>query len=296
MKLSVIIVTYNSEKDIYDCLRSLYKYNDLPQDDLEVIVVDNQSRNYEAMRACLGKDYPAVRVVQNTHNGGYGQGNNVGIRMATAPIVAIMNPDVRLLQPTLAALVHCFENPNVVMSGCKQMLATGHQGWSFACTYAMREPLRVLMRNVCLPLNCFNYRFMYLSGAFFMLRKTAFEEIGMYDEKLFMYGEEPDIYLRFRKQFDKMQIAYLPNITYLHDHSKRPYSQDRQRTVIKGDTYVYDKHGISTGSYFYTHIFLSYILQLRAVLKHNHQEAKECALSRMVYREQMKERYTMNIK
>ena len=72
MKLSIIIVTYNSEKDIYDCLQSLYRYNDLPQDELEVIVVDNQSRDYEAMRACLGKDYPAVRVVQNTHNGGYG--------------------------------------------------------------------------------------------------------------------------------------------------------------------------------------------------------------------------------
>ncbi|MGN0186243.1 MAG: glycosyltransferase family 2 protein [Paludibacteraceae bacterium] len=296
MKLSVIIVTYNSGKDIYDCLHSLYEYNDLPQEELEVIVVDNQSLNYETMCDRLQTDYPAVRVVQNTRNGGYGQGNNVGIRLATAPIVAIMNPDVRLLQPTLAALVQCFDAPNVVMSGCKQMLATGRQGWSFACSYAMWEPLRVLLRNVCLPLNHFDDRFMYLSGAFFMLRKTAFEEIGMYDEKLFMYGEEPDIYLRFRKHFDRMQISYLPSITYLHDHSKRPYSQNRQRILIKGDTYVYDKHGISTTSYFYTHIFLSYIFQLRAFLKHNKQEAKECALSRIVFKEEMQRRSTMNTK
>lgn len=295
MKLSVIIVTYNSEKDIYDCLQSLYKYNDLPQDELEVIVVDNQSRDYEAMRARLTTDYPAVRVVQNTHNGGYGQGNNVGIRLANASIVAIMNPDVRLIQPTLAALVNCFDNTNVVMSGCKQILANGQQGWSFACSYSIWEPLRVLLRNICLLLDFFDDRCMYLSGAFFLLRKSAFEEIGMYDENLFMYAEEPDIYLRFRKNIKQMRITYLPHITYLHDHSKRPYSQERQRIVVKGDTYVYDKHGISVSSYFYTYIFLSYIFQLRAFLKHNKQEAKECALSRRVFKEEMHKRNTMNI-
>ena len=51
IKLSVIIVTYNSEKDIFDCLQSLYANNNLNEGELEVIVVDNNSAQHEEMFA-----------------------------------------------------------------------------------------------------------------------------------------------------------------------------------------------------------------------------------------------------
>ena len=91
-KLSLIILTYNSEKDIYDCLNSVYKYNDIG-DYLEIIVVDNNSDNYIQMQKNIMTQYPDVQIIANHKNGGYGQGNNLGIRAASAPIVSIMNPD-----------------------------------------------------------------------------------------------------------------------------------------------------------------------------------------------------------
>ena len=97
-KLSLIILTYNSEKDIYDCLYSVYKYNDIG-DYLEIIVVDNNSDNYIQMQKNIMTQYPDVQIIANHKNGGYGQGNNLGIRAASAPIVSIMNPDVRLIMP-----------------------------------------------------------------------------------------------------------------------------------------------------------------------------------------------------
>ena len=96
--LSIIILTYNSEKDIYACLDSVYQHNDIGEA-LEVIVVDNQSNAFALMQQKIAHQYPQVFITQNTHNGGYGQGNNVGIRMAQAPIIAIMNPDVRITHP-----------------------------------------------------------------------------------------------------------------------------------------------------------------------------------------------------
>ena len=96
--LSVIILTHNSENDIYQCLESVYQHNDIGKE-LEVIIVDNQSTNFASMRDGIVQRYPQVIITQNTHNGGYGQGNNVGIRMAQAPIIAIMNPDVRITHP-----------------------------------------------------------------------------------------------------------------------------------------------------------------------------------------------------
>ena len=95
-KLSIVIVTYNSEKDIFDCISSIYKHNDIDEQDLEVIVVDNNSPNGKAMFRQLNKQFGnRITLFGNDHNGGYGQGNNVGIRLASSPVVMIMNPDVR---------------------------------------------------------------------------------------------------------------------------------------------------------------------------------------------------------
>ena len=98
-KISIIIVTYNSELHIYDCLDSIFKYNDIG-DDLEIIIVDNMSNNVDQMFTSIKEKYAStVKLVKNHINGGYGQGNNVGIRLAKSDIIMIMNPDVRLLQP-----------------------------------------------------------------------------------------------------------------------------------------------------------------------------------------------------
>ena len=105
-RLSIIIVTYHSEKDIYDCIDSVRSFTDIPCEELEVIVVDNSPQcepMFAKLRELYGND---IILVHNTHNGGYGQGNNVGIRKATAPVIMIMNPDVRLVQPVFR---HCLE-------------------------------------------------------------------------------------------------------------------------------------------------------------------------------------------
>lgn len=262
-RLSVIILTYNSENDIYGCLDSVNQYNDIG-DDLEIIVVDNQSHEYEAMRERLAKDYPPVRVVQNTHNGGYGQGNNVGIHIAEAPIVAIMNPDVRLLMPTFGEMLRCFKDTKVVMCGGKQMYQNGTQGWSFACDYNVWGPARVILRNIFKRFDHYDYRFMHLSGAFFMVRKDKFTQIGLFDENLFMYGEEPDIHMRFRKQFPDDKTVYIPQLHYLHLSSTREFSEKTIINTIHGDTYVFRKHGLSVNSYFSTALWTASMLQIRA--------------------------------
>ena len=96
-KVSIIIVTYNSEHDIYDCVNSIRRYADIPLSEIELVIVDNGSHGVDSMFECLrslwGED---LVLLKNTHNGGYGQGNNVGIRNSTAPLILIMNPDVRL--------------------------------------------------------------------------------------------------------------------------------------------------------------------------------------------------------
>lgn len=83
-KVSIIIVTYNSEKDIYDCVSAIKKHADIPLCEIELIIVDNNSKHTDTMFANLrdqwGND---IITIKNTRNGGYGQGNNLGIKEST---------------------------------------------------------------------------------------------------------------------------------------------------------------------------------------------------------------------
>ena len=217
-KIAVIIVTYNSERHIYDCLEALFKHNDIGEE-LEVIIIDNCSKGYEAMRTQIEAQYgESVKVVSNTKNGGYGQGNNVGIRMAEAPIIMIMNPDVRLCEPVFRMVWNEFEhNGNLVMYGLTQRHEDGSLGRSTAWTSRLYPYIAEPMRYVCGMLNLYWQKYMYVSGACFFVRKSAFEKAGLFDENIFMYNEEDDIHGRLLKQ-KGAKIIYDRKHSYLHLH------------------------------------------------------------------------------
>ena len=263
-RLSIIILTYNSEKDIYPCLESVYQHNDIGEG-LEVIVVDNLSREFAIMQQKITQRYPEVIITRNTHNGGYGQGNNVGIRMAQAPVVAIMNPDVRLMQPIFAAALQALQN-DTIMCGGKQMHTPTQLGWSYAFDYNAMSYLQVPLRNIYKRFDYYDYRHMYLSGAFFFIRKEYFEQIGMFDEQIFMYGEECDIHLRLRKAFPKKKIQFL-SIPYLHLSAERPFEEKRYRQLINADLYVCRKHGLSVAHYLRIRLFALRLCLLRCKLQ-----------------------------
>lgn len=263
-RLSIIILTYNSEKDIYPCLESVYQHNDIGEE-LEVIVVDNQSREFAIMQQEITQRYPEVIITRNTHNGGYGQGNNVGIRMAQAPVVAIMNPDVRLMQPIFAAALQALQN-DTIMCGGKQMHTPTQLGWSYAFDYNAMSYLQVPLRNIYKRFDYYDYRHMYLSGAFFFIKKECFEQIGMFDEQIFMYGEECDIHLRLRKAFPKKKIQFL-SIPYLHLSAERPFEEQRYCQLINADLYVCRKHGLSVAHYLRIRLFALRLCLLRCKLQ-----------------------------
>lgn len=244
MDLSLIILTYNSEKDIYDCLKSVYQYNDIGEA-LEVIVVDNNSIGYDYMKNRIHASYPMIKIIQNTHNGGYGQGNNIGIKSATAPIVAIMNPDVRLTMPTFRTMLNTFTNSNVIMCGGKQYINTGEEGTSFFCDYHSSPFYQSLIYSFYKRYDIYKSKTMWLSGAFFAIRKVDFENIGLFDEDLFMYGEEYDIHLRIQKHFPNKSIQYLKKTKYLHLIEERIPSEDAYYKSYSSIYQVCKKHHIA---------------------------------------------------
>lgn len=233
-RLSIVIVTYNSEADIYDCIRSIHAYADIPMEEVEILVVDNCSEDGEGMFRRLRERFgESLVLLRNTRNGGYGQGNNIGIRQASAPIVLIMNPDVRLMEPVMQPALQAFKaDERLSIYGMKMMQTpTKPSNNSFACTYMMNGYLFTLLSSVANKLDWFMPRCMHISGACFFLRKEPFEQIGLFDETIFLYGEEDDIHYRLRKMFGP-HFTYNKHLHYLHLTQGREPSLKYEKTKV----------------------------------------------------------------
>ncbi|QOW10564.1 glycosyltransferase family 2 protein [Kaistella flava (ex Peng et al. 2021)] len=214
MKLSIIIVTFNSMRLIKDCIDSIYKYNDLPDDQLEIIVVDNSSEEEGAViKKFLEDNYDDKIIFFKNQNLGYGHGNNIGIRAATGDIIAIMNPDVRLKESLFKKAIEHFSDEQVATVGFSQH--NGSTDYSYFINPEYFVPVfSSLILKLVNKVKYFNPVKFYLSGAFVFFRKIDFEKIGLYDESIFMYFEEPDVALRLNKLGKK--TIFDPSRSYIH--------------------------------------------------------------------------------
>lgn len=233
-RLSIIIVTYNSETDIYDCLQSIRQYSDIPMEDLEIIIVDNNSNAADEMFANIRNRFgDDILLIKNNRNGGYGQGNNIGIRNASAPLILIMNPDVRLMEPIFKTITEKFDKDDkLYMYGLKQMFSqTIESHRSFSFTNMMNGYLWVLLTGLFNRLDIYWPRYQYLQGSCFVVKRSAIESVGMFDEDFFLYGEEDDLHYKLKKKYGQ-HICYNKRLHYIHLVEQRPLNLDYEIKLL----------------------------------------------------------------
>lgn len=248
-EISIVIVTHNSEKDIYDCLSSIFAYNDIGSA-LEVIVVDNNSNDFPSMKNRICRTYEdRVRVLANDTNGGYGQGNNVGIQIATAPIVAIMNPDVRLTMPLFQDVLKTLQPLHAIMCGGMQYYAPSQKACSYYPVYTLPPFTRFLLHYFGMKRNTYLYKYMWLQGAFFFIKRKEFMSIGGFDEHIFMYGEEFDIHERLLKAYPQAKFHFLKHCKYIHLAGEREFSPAQYEAQLRSLLYIMTKGGHSPLSF-----------------------------------------------
>lgn len=265
-KLSVIIVTYNSQTDILNCIQSILETSDLPNDQLEVIVVDNSDEKtfIETQDLIRNKYGDIIIVIHNEKNGGYGQGNNVGIDLAKAPIVCVINPDVILKVPVFGLVTDLFKNDrNLAMIGGKQIGGRNISFWIkpeydyFIFTAPISKLLNVF--------SIYFQKFFYLSGALLFLDKDKFLEIGKFDESMFMYCEEADITNRFITK--KYATSYQRKIEYLHLIDDRKEASDSHIKMMLDSCVIYfAKHKFSLDSFLNRRIISIKIMRCLGIL------------------------------
>jgi GT2 family glycosyltransferase len=253
-KISIIIVTYNSIALIKDCIDSILHYNDIPDEKLEVIIVDNSDEKTSVqLFDYVKKEYgERVVLIKNKLNLGYGQGNNVGINAATGELICVMNPDVRFLEPLLLEVQNNFElDSNLCLLGFKQM---GGGNISFymkpECNFGVFTSLIIKAAN---RFNLFFKNQFHLSGAFMFLDKNKFREVGQFDENFFLYYEEADIAAKIQK--GGYDIKYKKDKKYLHLVDDRGFTnQFSLNTGFASLKHYFEKHDFDKNKFYKTKI------------------------------------------
>ncbi len=210
VQLSVIIVNTNEEHVLRPCLRSLYEQ--VRDIDVEVIVVDNASTDQSV--PMLRQNYPQVRILLNERNLGFAAANNVGIRKATGNYVLLLNPDTEILNGAIQKTVRFMEDhPTVGIAGCRLRYPSGRVQPSVRSFpslsnlfYESTFLYRVFPRSKAIGryyMSYFDYQsdleVDWVCGAFFMIRRSVIEQVGILDERFYMYTEEVDYCFRARK-------------------------------------------------------------------------------------------------
>jgi GT2 family glycosyltransferase len=223
----VILLNYQTAGDTVRCLASLRRSSDR---DIRPVIVDNASGNGDVARlsAELG---PTIPILESPHNVGYAAGNNLGIQHALdrdADCVWILNPDTEVEPDTLQLLMATMAlRPDAGFVGSLNLhgdsdpptiqFAGGHIDWDAgAVTHSigLGSPLAAYSRREAHDVD-------YVAGTSMLVRRSVFDEVGLFPEKYFMYFEETDFQVRAARSGWKSVLNPLARVWHHQGSTKR---------------------------------------------------------------------------
>jgi len=207
-KVSIVIVNFNSKRDILKCLHSL-RY-----ERAEIVVVDNKSSD-DSIEAIKSK-FKQVKILENERNIGFAAASNKGIRYALrkkADYILLLNPDTVIEKNFLASLL---KKKADIISPVIKFKRQGEWVYDFGGRVNF-----LIGRTTHLEKSVLSKRANpvdYVSGCCMLIRKEVFEKVSLLDERYFMFFEDVDFCLRAKKADFKIKVD--SNVTIFHDLSE----------------------------------------------------------------------------
>jgi len=122
MKLSIIIVTFNSSHFIEVCLQSIFKQ--IKGMDYELIIIDNASKDKTC--SLIEERFPEALLIRNNSNEGFAKANNLALRRAIGDFILLINPDTEWKKGELQeATQFLIEHPEIEALGCRLIFEDG---------------------------------------------------------------------------------------------------------------------------------------------------------------------------
>lgn len=251
--ISIIVLTHNTRDLVLRCVAGFYDRALLLG--WQIIVVDNGSTDGTVQ--AVAERFPVVELIRSERNLGFAAGNNLGLRRAIGRVVILMNSDIITSAETLQALAEeLLAHPEigalsprlVTLDGTPQPFAFGSDP---QLGYLLRRGLRAVLHRgpmhdwaVDHPIEVD-----WVSGACLCIRQEVIQQIGLLDERFFLYFEDNDWCLRMRQA--GWRVVYNPRwqVTHLGGASQ-PTRQLTSQTYYRSLTEFYAKHYGPTATLF----------------------------------------------
>ena len=249
-RLSVVIVNFNGRGHLENCLRSLAEHP--PATPHEIVVVDNASTDGSAE---IAERSPNVRVIRLPTNIGFSAGNNAGIRATSGELVLLLNSDTIVPAGALDLLIERLDaHPSAAVAGPRLVDAEGGTELSFG---PMISPLGELRQKAVGRLYARGFApvrrwiaaatrrehyVAWVSGACLLVRRAAADEVGLLDERFFLYTEDVDFCASIRAKGWKVLFTPAAEIVHLRGRSRATALKKANEAYRRSHLAFYEKH------------------------------------------------------
>lgn len=266
VKVSIITVNYNG----YDDTCALIESIPLNDKSLEVIVVDNASRINEAEK--ISAKYPLVKTIRSEQNLGFAGGNNLGIKEASGDYLFFINNDTYLKDFNISALIDRLNSSSEIGMVCPKIrFAWGNNPIQFAGYTPLS---RITLRNKAIGYSELDngqyneaHPTPYAHGAAMMAKREAIEKVGVMPECYFLYYEELDWSMMFRRA--GFQIWYEPACTVFHKESRSTgVNSPLKAYYITRNRLLFISRNEKSNIRFASYIYIIAVVALRDIIKY----------------------------
>ena len=266
IEVSIITINYNGLEDTCALIETI-PFNE----NMEVIVVDNGSKNQES--ETISQRYPQVRVIRSNQNLGFAGGNNLGIRAAHGKYIFLVNNDTIFKDFNVQALIDRMKSsPKIGIVCPKIRFAWGNH----PIQYTGYTPLsKITVRNRAIGFNEEDHGQYdtahptpYAHGAAMLIRRDAIDKVGLMPEFYFLYYEELDWSMMFTRA--GFQIWYEPLCTIYHKESQSTGQNSHLRTYyLTRNRFLLIRRNPQEFYKTLAYLYLFSIVALRDILKYS---------------------------
>ncbi len=269
IETSIITINYNGLADTCALIDSI-PFNEYP---LEVIVVDNASKNDEA--SVIEQRYPKVRVVRSKQNLGFAGGNNLGIKAAQGQYLFFVNNDTVFKKFNINGLISRLESSSKIGMVCPKIRFTWANNPIQFAGYTPLSP--ITLRNHSIGYGEEDngqyyeaHQTPYGHGAAMMVKREVIEKAGLIPECYFLYYEELDWSLMIRRA--GYEIWYEPACTIYHKESQTTGQNSPLRTYyITRNRLLFVKRNYQGINKLLSYVYLILLVATRDILKYSFQ-------------------------
>ncbi|MEM7548232.1 MAG: glycosyltransferase family 2 protein [Bacteroidota bacterium] len=223
MDISIIIVNFNSEALIKECVSSIEKHSS--GFEFEIIIVDNSYK--KGAEKIFTSFSNRIRYVKSELNLGFGAANNLGFKKATGRYFLVLNADTLFIENSILECIKFFDSTKDLKAGVIGVKLLNEDG-SFQPSFypfLKHNLVRLLLTSNPLIYRLFSAEKYYkeknkvtrvldISGAFMFMKKEVYQKVGGFDPEFFIYYEESEwCHLRISKYYN---IYFVPQTQVIH--------------------------------------------------------------------------------